>query len=430
MNHAIVAAPSATAAAGRHAAIGLITLSLLTGTAARYALSPMQELVRLDLGLGDNQMALLQGMAIAVPTALMSVPLGRLVDRGNRARLLMVLALLCAAGTALGALADGFAFAFAARMLLCAAVVAAQPAALSLVSDLTPPDLRGRMITVTALGQALGGTAAYILAGKLLGWLPALAPALAGALAPWRLVMLAFAGAVLLAAAALSLLREPPRREAAVVAAGSLRELWAWRRFMLPLVAGMVTVGMADAAAAIWAVPILTRTFHQSPADFGTWMGLLNLGSGVVGAVLGGVAADLGQRRGQGGVLSGAVLAAAVSVPAALFCLMPGVAGFAALLALLLTCGACANIAATSAIMVVMPNQLRGICMSVVVAVIGLSAFGIAPLLVSLGAQVFAKGGALEMPLAVVGLATSLMATVAFARARRCASSLPRSDPT
>ena len=421
------------ARAGRNAAIGLITLSLFTGTAARYALSPLQELVRVDLGLGDNQVALLQGMAIALPTALMSVPLGRLVDRGNRARLLLVLAILCAAGSVLTALAHNFALAFCARMLVCAAVVAAQPTALSLVADLTAPDQRGRMITLTALGQAMGGTVAYILAGKLLAWLPVLAPSLVSSMAPWRLVTLAFAGAVLVAAAALVFMREPLRREAIAQPGNlkqALRALWTYRRFMLPLTAGMVTVGMADAAAAIWAVPILTRTFHQSPADFGTWMGILNLGSGVVGAVLGGVAADLSQRRGQGGVLTGAVIAAALSVPAALFCLMPGVWGFAALLALLLTCGACANIAATSAIMVIMPNQLRGICMSLVVAVIGLSAFGVAPLLVSVGAQVFAKGGALEMPLAVVGVATSLLATFAFLRAQRCAAPLtPMESP-
>jgi hypothetical protein len=64
--------------ARRNAAIGLITLSLFTGTAARYALSPMQELVSADLGLGNHQIALLQGMALALPVALISIPLGRL----------------------------------------------------------------------------------------------------------------------------------------------------------------------------------------------------------------------------------------------------------------------------------------------------------------------------------------------------------------
>jgi MFS family permease len=416
-----------TGGRGRNAAIGLITLAVFTGTAARYVLSPIQELVKADLGLGDNQIALLQGMAIALPTALMSIPVGRLVDRTNRTRLLVALALLCALGSVLSALAQGFAAAFAARMLVGAAVVAAQPAALSLVSDLTEPHQRGRMITLISLGQAFGGTAAYMLAGVLLAWLPALAPAggaLAG-MAPWRLVQLAFAAAVAAASVAMLWMREPPRREdggadsgADDGLGGALRALWGYRRLLLPLAGGMVSIGMADAAAAIWAVPILTRTFHQAPVDFGPWLGMVNLGSGVAGAVIGGLAADVGQRgRGQAGALLGAVLGAALSVPAALFAVMPTVGSFAVLLWLLLMSGACVNIAATSAVMVLLPNRLRGMCISALVAVIGLVAFGVAPLLVSVTASLWAHDGELAVPLATVGVVTSLAATAAFVRA-------------
>ena len=413
----------------RAAAIGLITLTVFTGTAARYVLSPMQELVKADLGLGDNQVALLQGMAIALPTALMSIPVGRLVDRTNRTRLLVVLALLCGIGSLLTALAQDFAGAFVARMLVAIAVVAAQPATLSMVSDLTRPEQRGRMITLTSLGQALGGTAAFMLAGVLLAWLPGLVPAdsaLAG-LAPWRLVQLAFAAAAGATMIALLWLNEPTRQESAGADedAGlgvTLRALWSYRRLLLPLGGGMVSIGMADAAAAIWAVPVLTRTFHQTPADFGPWLGMLNLGASIVGALIGGLAADFGQRgRGHAGALLGGVIGAALSAPAALFPVMPTVGGFAVLFGLLLTCGACVNIAATSAIMVLLPNRLRGMCISVLVAVIGLVAFGIAPLLVSLAARLTAQGADLNVPLATVGVITSLAGSIAFMRAMRVA---------
>jgi MFS family permease len=420
---------------GRNAAIGLITLAVFTGSAARYVLSPMQELVKADLGLGDNQVALLQGMAIALPTALMSIPVGRLVDRTNRTRLLIVLALLCAIGTLLTALAHGFAAAFACRMLVCAAVVAAQPAALSLVSDLTEPAERGRMITLTALGQAFGGTVPYMLAGGLLAWLPGqvAADSVLSGLAPWRLVQLAFAAAVAAATVAMLWMREPARREDGgdgqpdgdAGLAATLHALWRYRRLLLPLAVGMVSIGMADAAAAIWAVPILTRTFHQAPADFGPWLGMLNLGAGLAGAVVGGLAADFGQRgRGQAGALLGAVLGAALSVPAALFSVMPTVTSFAVLLGLLLASGACVNIAATSAVMVLLPNRLRGMCISVLVAIIGLVAFGFAPLLVSLTARLSADGVDLTIPLATVGVLTSLAASAAFVRAMRVARHL------
>lgn len=424
-----VAIGVAPGGAARRAVITLITLALFTGTAARYVLSPMQELVRLDLGLGDNQMALLQGMALALPAALISIPLGRLVDRTNRTRLLVVLALVCAAGSLLTAVAQNFVTAFVARMLVGAAVVAAQPAALSLVADVTDAAQRGRMITLTSLGQTLGGTVAYVLAGSLLQWLPTLLPvgSRLSALAPWRLVQLVFTAAVLVVTIALLFMREPVRREAGAAFGGSLsvalRELWGYRRFLLPLLGGMVTVGMADAVASVWAVPVLTRTFHQVPADFGTWMGVLFLGSSVVGAVIGGATADHAQRRrDRGGALMGAVVGAALSVPAALFPVMPSVWLFAMLMGGLLTCGACVNIAATSAVMVMLPNELRGICMSLLVAVIGLAAFGAAPLLVSLTAQVFAHGADVAVSLACVGVATSVLGTVSFVLVMRVAA--------
>jgi predicted MFS family arabinose efflux permease len=168
---ATLAAPRA---AVRNSSIALVTLAVFTGSVARYVLSPMQELVRVDLGLDDNHVALLQGMSIALPTALLSIPLGRLVDRANRSRLLVALAVVCAAGSLLMAFAPSFAPAFVARMLVGAAVIAAQPAALSLVADLTPVATRGRMITLISVGQALGCSVGYAVAGRCSNGSPSL----------------------------------------------------------------------------------------------------------------------------------------------------------------------------------------------------------------------------------------------------------------
>lgn len=411
----------------RHAGILLVTLAVLSGSAARYVMSPMQELVRADLGLDDYHVALLQGMSIALPTALLSVPLGRLVDRTHRARLLVLLALACAAGSALTAMAPGFAAAFVARMIVGASVIAAQPTALSLVADLTEPAERGRMITLVSVGQALGGSLGYALAAPLLKWLPAevAVAGFASSMAAWRLVLLAAAAGVLAATVPLLFLREPARREVGGAASGGLRAAWrelaSYRRFLLPLAGGMVTVGMADAAATIWAVPVLTRSFHQRPEDFGAWLGLLNLVANVLGAILGGWMADWGQRRGgRAGALLGALMGAALSIPAAFYPVMPGVAMFAWAMGLFLTCGAWVSIAAISSVMVVLPNELRGTFIGVLVAAIGMTAYGIAPLLVSLGAHIDA-GASIALSLTVVGLATSVLGTLSFLAAWRAA---------
>lgn len=404
--------------------IGLLALTLFMGVAARVVISPLQELVRADLGLSDHQIGMVQGLALAIPLALLSVPLGRLVDSGKRSRLLVFMALASAVGSALSAFSEGFATMFISRMLVGAAVAGAITASVSLASDLSAPSARGRTMMLLGLGQSCGGAATFALAGVLLAWLPS---RIGGDLAPWRLVQLSFAAAMLAAAAALLLLREPTRRESGGAQGRSLRsalhELWGYRRLMLPLLVGMMTIGMADAAASIWAVPVLTRVFGLQPIDFGGWMSLVFLISGIIGTAVGGFLSDFGQRiAGRGGILLGAVIGAGLSVPAALFPLMPNVPVFAVLLALLLTAGAITGIASTAAVAVLVPNELRGISLSLLGAVALLMSYGVAPSLVSLGTGWTGKEGEVALPLALVGVVTSVIGTLAFARAMRVAA--------
>jgi MFS family permease len=399
-------------------------LTLFMGTAAKVVLSPLQELVRTDLRMSDNEIGLIQGLALAIPLALLSVPLGRLVDSTNRSRLLIGMALACAIGSALTAFAHSFTMMFAARMLVGTAVAGAVTAAVSLASDVSQPESRGRTMMLLGLGQACGAAATFFLVGILLAWLPQVLPgSLAGdQLAPWRLVQLSFAAVMLLAALALVLLQEPARREAGDAAGAggmaALRELWRYRRLMLPMLIGMTTIGMADAAASIWAVPVLTRVFHQQPGDFGGWMSLVFLLSGIAGTAIGGYLSDFGQRlAGRGGILLGTVIGAALSIPAALFPVMPTVTAFAVMFALLLTAGAVTSIASTAAIATLVPNELRGTSISIFSALALLMSYGVAPSIVSLGAEALGAGGDIAFPLTVVGVGTSVIGTLAFIRA-------------
>ena len=54
----------------------------------------MQEFARTDLNLSDMQMGLVQGMATAIPAALLSIPIGWMADHSNRVRIMLVLAVL------------------------------------------------------------------------------------------------------------------------------------------------------------------------------------------------------------------------------------------------------------------------------------------------------------------------------------------------
>src|SRR5262249_14298550 len=93
----------------------LLTVTVATVTCSRTALGPLQESVRQSLALSDNQMALLQGPALALPVVLASVPLGLLIDRRSRVRLLWTLAIINAIGSLATALTTHFWLLFLAR---------------------------------------------------------------------------------------------------------------------------------------------------------------------------------------------------------------------------------------------------------------------------------------------------------------------------
>lgn len=205
-----------------------------------------------------------------------------------------------------------------------------------------------------------------------------------------------------------------------------MRELWARRAFLGPLFAGQTSVVMADAAAGIWAAPVLERNFGVPPEQFAGWLGLIVLVAGIAGAILGGVAADLGQKTGRrGGLLMGAVIAAALGVPAALFPVMGDVTGFKLAIGLLVLCGSVTGLVTSVALTTLIPNEVRGLCIGAFIAIAGLIGFGIAPVLVTLVSGLLGGEGHLGTALAIVGVGVSALSVLAFALAMRNAPRAP-----
>lgn len=403
----------------------LLALLMVIGFAVMGSFGVVQEGAKAELGLSDNVLGMIQGLGAAVPLVLFSIPIGILVDRFNRVRLMLILAAVWTAGTALTAFAPNVATLVVARMLTGIGTTGALTAALSLSADLCAPDQRGRALLIVNLGKALGVAAAFALTGWLFGRFlgHALPDLLAGA-PPWRSThaALALLSAVLLLP--LLLMREPARQE---VEAGPdapfrmvVNELWSRRAFLIPLFVGQVAVVMADAAAGIWASPILSRIYGLQPQDFGAWMGAILFGTGVVGAIFGGFAADLGQKSGRrGGLLIGAVVAAAVGIPAALFSISPTVPIFAVAFGTLALCGTITGLITSVALTVLIPNELRGLCIGAFIAIAGLIGFGLAPSLVAGVSTMLGGEHHIGQAQAIVGVTVSLLSFVGFLVAMR-----------
>ena len=407
--------------------IPLLLLALVATVAftALGSFGTVQESAKAELDLSDDALALIQGLGAAVPMVLFSVPVGILVDRRNRVRLTVGLAVLWTLGTLLTAFAPSAEWLTAARMLVGIGSTGSLTAALSLCADFCAPAQRGKAMLIVNLGKALGVALGFALTGWLfgllsdhatLGWL--------ADMAPWRSthVLLAMISAMLIVP--LLLLREPIRREVEASTNAPFRvvaaELWSRRAFLIPLFAGQIAVVMADVAAGVWVAPVLSRDFGLSPQEFAGWVGALMFGTGVAGAILGGISADLGQKsKLRGGIILGAVIAAGLGIPAALFPLMPSITGFAIALGVLSLCGAVTGLVVSVALTVLLPNELRGLCIGAFIAVAGLIGFGLAPWIVTRVSAFMGGETMLAEALAIVGVSVSTLSFLAFIMAMR-----------
>lgn len=399
----------------------LLALTLVSGTAIRTLFSPLQELAKAELGLTDIQIGLVQGLAASLPIAILSIPLGWLVDHSNRVRILIGLTAIWTIGALLTGFAQEFWLLFLGRMLAGLGSVCSVAVAISLAADLCLPEKRGRSLLFLSMGNVFGAAVAFALGGVIVGAL-AKTDLIAG-LSPWRETSLIFGLGSALLLLPLFALREPARMEVGVAGTAlgpALKELWGLRAFLAPLFIGQIGVVMADTAATVWAAPVLMRSYGQSPEQFAGWMGASILFCGFVGSIIGGLAADAGHKSSRrGGVLLGAVVAGAISIPAALFPIVPGVPGFAITLTVLLLAGTVAGLVTSTAVAVLVPNELRGVCLGVFIVISSIVGLGLAPLIVTFGSELM--GGEAQLPLALglTGLVASAASFLGFAQAMR-----------
>ena len=413
----------------------ILGLSMCAGFTVFISFGIMAESAKAEMGLSDEVLGLIQGVSAALPLVVFSIPVGVLVDRANRVRLVLISSLIWTIGTFLTAVADSAWPLFIGRMLTGIGTTAALTAALSLSADLCRPEERGRGILIVTLGKSFGQAAAFALSGWLLGMFAAeLGPRWFGDYNAWRSSQLALGVLSALCTLPLLFLREPERHEVEAGPDAPFRivaaELWSRRAFLLPLFIGQTTVVMADAAAGIWAAPVIERTYGLKPEAFATMLGGAILVSGIVGAILGGIVADWGQKTGRrGGLLIGAIAAAAVGVPAACFPIMPDATSNIAMLGLLTLAGTVTGLVTSVALTVFLPNELRGLSIGAFIAIAGLIGFGLTPPLVARVSLWLGGEQQLGMALAIVGVIVSLISVIGFLLAMRHAPVAVQENP-
>ncbi|WP_439468061.1 MFS transporter [Blastomonas fulva] len=407
---------------------GLLAMAHLVSFVDRFVLSLVMEPLKLDLGISDTELGLLQGTGFVILYVVVAVPLGRMADQVNRRNLIVIGIVLWSIATALCGLADSFGSLFLARLGVGFGEAALVPAAMSLLATYFPKEKLGRAVSLFTTGASLGKSAAMIGGGAVLALLVAqggLTLPMVGTLQPWQgtFVFMALPGLALALIIALTL-REPKRVQVADPLAKpgfgpAIAHARAHRSAYMPHVAASVAVVLLIQTIAAWSATFYVRLFDMTPSQAGLLVGSVILVAAPLGHLSGGWLTD---RFARSGAPSPAAPVIAIgllgAVPAMLvFALSRDIATSVVAYGLLnfsLTLGSPASLAG---VQMLTPPAMRGVVTSVFLAIVTLVGIGLGPPLVgAITDFVFADPDKLNLSLlAMVLVVASLGATMAMA---------------
>ena len=233
----------------------------------------LAEPIKREFHLSDFELGLLTSL-FAVSYSIAGLPVGMLVDRVSRVRLLSALLAAWSCMTGLGGLVMSFPALILARIGLAAGESGAVPTSMSLIADYFPARLRGTALGVYFFNNAIANAIGFTMAGYV------------AAHYGWRVAFfVAGAPGLILSVVALTTLREPMRGtfEAMAPDAGVraspldiVRAVFA-RPALLRLTIAAVSVIAIQAGTAAFITPFFIRIHHLSVQQAG----------GLVGAVFG-----------------------------------------------------------------------------------------------------------------------------------------------
>jgi predicted MFS family arabinose efflux permease len=255
--------------------------------------------VRKEWGLSDAALGALT-TAFTLLYAAAGVPLGRLADRTSRTRLLAGGVFVWSLLTAACGLARGFWHLFVLRLGVGIGEATCAPAATALIGDLVPANRRGRFLAFFMMGLPIGTALSYLVSGVV------------GHAWGWRAAFYVAGVPGLLCAVLLLFIREPVRG-GSETAAAPYRSVLAIPTLWWIIASGALHNFLMYAISAFF-VPYLMR-FHRADLRGAADVSTAAFGlAGMLGLVVGGVAADDVRRWPRGRLLL-ASACAAISAP-------------------------------------------------------------------------------------------------------------------
>ncbi|MEC7990867.1 MAG: MFS transporter [Pseudomonadota bacterium] len=277
-----------TSMSARYYAVGLLTVVYTFNFIDRQLLSILQESIKADLLLSDQQLGLLTGIAFAMFYVTAGIPIARWADRGNRRNIVALAIGVWSFMTAISGLVQNYVQLLLARMGVGVGEAGGSPPAHSIISDIFPPERRASALAFYSMGVNIG-----ILFGFLAGgWL--------NEIFDWRTAFFVVgAPGLIIALIVRYTLREPIRGlseqrqvETQAVPFSNVLNLLMSRPAFKHMAFGAALNAFAGYSTSSWTASFMIRSHGMSTGELGTWLAMIMGFGGAVGVFAGGVIAE------------------------------------------------------------------------------------------------------------------------------------------
>ena len=277
-----------TSSRARYYALGLLTVVYTFNFVDRQLLSILQESIKADLLLSDQQLGLLTGFAFALFYTVAGIPIARYADRNNRRNVVAIAIALWSFMTAISGLVQNYLQLLLARIGVGVGEAGGSPPAHSMISDIFPPERRASALAFYSMGINFG-----ILFGFLAGgWL--------NEFFDWRVAFFVVgAPGIVVALFVRYTLREPirglieDRQDNATDTPFPevLKLLWSRLSFRHLAIGGALNA-FAGYSSSNWTASFMIRSHDMSTGELGTWLALIMGVGGAIGVFWGSYIAE------------------------------------------------------------------------------------------------------------------------------------------
>lgn len=285
--------------------VGLLMLANVSFWIDRQIIALLVEPIRRDLRLSLTQTSYLMGLPFAIFSTLMTIPIARIADAGNRRNVIAIGIALWSVMTALCGLAGTFWRLLLARIGVGVGEGSLQPAATSILADYFPRERLGTAMGVYGTGIFLGSGLAYFIGGWIVGLVSAQESwswPLIGSIRPWQTVFVIVGLPGVLIALLMLTVREPERRDHSRGTV-PISMLFAYVRknvrTFICVSFGFALSATVNIGISLWLATFLIQKHGWSAPRAGMVQGSLTMTIGMIGVIAGGRVADILARRGH-----------------------------------------------------------------------------------------------------------------------------------